>query len=171
MTEHHENTRDSERDALLRRLVDRAAIQDLIAAYGLGQDMHQDGDNDVLAQWDQVFAPEATVDYSAAGAPADLPYKDLAALMRGPGGSMGGLVRWQHFEGVATIRVEGDSATARSPHIHTHKGRTGSADWNLIQTGYFVDRLERRPEGWRIVRRDARWFMNPGDVSVLGAVP
>lgn len=59
----------------------------------------------------------------------------------------------QHFEGVATVRVEGDSATARSPHIHTHKGRTGSADWNLIQTGYFVDRLERRPEGWRIVHR------------------
>ncbi|HEY1698204.1 MAG TPA: nuclear transport factor 2 family protein [Trebonia sp.] len=108
MTEHHESTRSASSDALLRELADRAAIQDLIAAYGLGQDLHQDGDNDVLAQWDQVFAPDATVDYSA---------------------------------------------TARSPHIHTHKGRTGSADWNLIQAGYFVDRLERRPGGWRIVHR------------------
>jgi hypothetical protein len=153
MTEHHENTQDSERDALLRRLVDRAAIQDLIAAYGLGQDLHKDGDNDVLTEWDQVFAPDARVDYTAAGVPADLPYRELAAIMRGPNGSMSGLIRWQHFEGVATIDIDGDTATARSPHLHTHKGRTGDADWNLIQTGYFVDRLERRPEGWRIIHR------------------
>jgi hypothetical protein len=26
-------------------------------------------------------------------------------------------------------------------------------DRNLFQTGDFVDRLERRPEGWRIVHR------------------
>jgi hypothetical protein len=96
MTEHHGNTLAADHDALLGQLSGRAAIQDLIAAYGLGQDLHQDGDNDVLTEWDQVFAPDARVDYTAAGAPADLPYKELAALMRGPEGSMGDLIRWQH---------------------------------------------------------------------------
>jgi hypothetical protein len=75
MTEHHESTRSASSDALLRELADRAAIQDLIAAYGLGQDLHQDGDNDVLAQWDQVFAPDATVDYSAT-APLEITWMD-----------------------------------------------------------------------------------------------
>ncbi|WP_433136339.1 nuclear transport factor 2 family protein [Actinomadura nitritigenes] len=138
----------------LRYLTDRIEIQDLVTRYGLGQDLHQDGDNDVLAEWDRVFAPEATVDYSVTGAPLDsVTYKDLARAMRGPGGSMSGIEHWQHFEGVPTVHIDGDTATARTPHIHTHQGRSGQAGWNLIQTGFFVDRLERRPEGWRIVHR------------------
>lgn len=52
----------------LQYLEDRIEIQDLMVRYGLGQDLHEDGDNDVLEQWDSVFAPEARVDYSVAGA-------------------------------------------------------------------------------------------------------
>jgi hypothetical protein len=51
------------------------------------------------------------------------------------------------------LRIDGDTATARTPHIHTHKGGTDEAGWNPIQTGFFVDQFERRPEGWRIVHR------------------
>jgi hypothetical protein len=138
----------------LRYLLDRAEIQDLVTRYGLGQDLHQDGDDNVLEHWDEVFAPDATVDYSVTGAPLDgIGYRELAEVMRGPGGSMRGLRRWQHFEGVSTVELNGDTATARTPHIHTHQGETGGRGWNLVQTGFFVDRLERRPEGWRIVHR------------------
>lgn len=138
----------------LRYLVDRIEIQDLVTRYGLGQDLHQNGDDDVLAEWDQVFAPGATVDYSVTGAPLDgVTYQELADFMRRPGGSMSGIRNWQHFEGLPTVHIDGDTATARTPHIHTHKGGTDEAGWNLIQTGFFVDRLERRPEGWRIVHR------------------
>ncbi|MFE5501272.1 nuclear transport factor 2 family protein [Amycolatopsis japonica] len=138
----------------LRYLLDRAEIQDLVTRYGLGQDLHQDGDNAVLEQWDQVFAPDATVDYSAAGASlAGIGHRELADAMRGPNGSMNGLRRWQHFEGVSTVDIQGDTATARTPHIHTHQGETEGRGWNLIQTGFFVDHLERRPEGWRIAHR------------------
>jgi hypothetical protein len=140
-------------NARLQLLLDRLEIQDLVTRYGLGQDLHQDGDDDVLREWREVFAPEATVDYSAAGAPASLTPDQLAAAMRGPGGSMGALRRWQHFEGVAAVTLDGDRATARTPHLHTHQGDTDGRGWNLIQTGFFVDRLERRPEGWRIVHR------------------
>ncbi|QUQ63695.1 nuclear transport factor 2 family protein [Kutzneria sp. CA-103260] len=137
-------------EAQLRHLSDRFEIQDIVVRYGLGQDLHQSGDNNVLAEWDQVFTPESTVDYSAAGTPSGIGYKELADIMRRPGGSMSHLRNWQHFEGLPTVLIDGDTATARTPHIHTHKG---NGDWNLIETGFFVDRLERRPEGWRIVHR------------------
>jgi hypothetical protein len=138
----------------LQYLIDRVEIQDLVMRYGLGQDLHQNGDNNVLEQWDEVFAPDATVDYSAAGASLEgIGYRELAEAMRGPGGSMGTIQNWQHFEGAPAVQIDGNSATARTPHIHTHKGDTDGHGWNLIQTGYFVDRLSRLPEGWRIVHR------------------
>lgn len=46
-------------DSDVRYVLDRFAIQDVIAGYGLGQDLHQ-GDNedqDMLAQWARVFTP------------------------------------------------------------------------------------------------------------------
>jgi hypothetical protein len=74
-------------------------------------------------------------------------------VMRGPGGSMSTIRNWQHVEGSPTVEIDTDTATARTPHLHTHKGETDGAGWNLIQTGFFVDTLARRPEGWRIVHR------------------
>jgi hypothetical protein len=138
----------------LQYLADRIEIQDLIVRYGLGQDLHEDGDNNVLEQWDSVFAPDATADYSVVDPSLkDIGYQQLVEVMRGDSGSMRGLLRWQHFQGTATVEIDGDSAMARTEHIHTHKGSTDGKGWNLIQTGFFVDRLERRPEGWRIAHR------------------
>ena len=135
-------------------LMDRMEIQDLIMRYGLGQDLHENGDNEVLQEWDEVFAPEGTVDYSITGAPLNgIGYRELVDFMRRPGGSMSGLQNWQHFQAFSTVQIEGDTATARTPHIHTHKGSTAGRGWNLVQTGFFVDRLERRSTGWRSVHR------------------
>jgi hypothetical protein len=143
-------------EADVRYLKDRLEIQDVVTRYGLGQDLHQgEGDNNVLEQWSSVFAPDATVDYSAAGTPAGISFPALAETMRGKGldgtGTMSALRRWQHFEGVATVRIEGDIAYAITPHLHTHTDKNGR--WNLMEAGMFHDRLERRPEGWRIVHR------------------
>ncbi|MFD8089053.1 nuclear transport factor 2 family protein [Streptomyces malaysiensis] len=142
-------------DQRLQYLADRIEIQDLMVRYALGQDLHEGGDNDVLEQWDTVFAPEATVDYSAAGGSAlkDIGYRTLVDVMRGADGSMSGLLKWQHFQGFSTVDIDGDTALARTQHLHTHKGGANSQGWNLIQTGFFVDRLVRRPEGWRIAHR------------------
>ncbi|WP_093786656.1 nuclear transport factor 2 family protein [Actinacidiphila guanduensis] len=151
MTNTHENSFDQR----LQYVEDRIAIQDLMVRYSLGQDLHEDGDNAVLEQWDQVFAPGATVDYSVTGDARlkDLGYRDLVQVMRGENGSMSGLLRWQHFQGSAAVEIDGDTATARTQHLHTHKGATEGRGWNLIQTGFFVDRLQRLPEGWRITHR------------------
>jgi hypothetical protein len=142
-------------DPRLRHALDRLEIQELVARYALGQDLHQDGDDDVLREWRDVFTADAVLDYSAAGVPAPLNPTQVAELMRGPGGSMSALTRWQHLQGTAVITIDGDGdgATARTPHLHTHQGETDGRGWNLMQTGFFVDRLQHRPEGWRIVER------------------
>jgi hypothetical protein len=139
----------------VRYLADRIEIQDVIARYGLGQDLHEDGDNDVLEKWNNVFTPDGVADYRCTGVAelGDIGFRELVDFMRRPGGSMSGLQRWQHFQGWSTVTIDGDTATARTPHIHTHKGETDGRGWNLIQTGMFVDHLERGPQGWRIARR------------------
>ncbi len=146
-------------ETTVRYLLDRLEIQDVIMRYGLGQDLHQDKDGNVLEQWDDVFAPHATVDYSAAGTPeAGVSYRDLAEVMRGKdlagGGTMGPLRNWQHLEATSTVTIDGDTATAQTPHLHTHKGRYEDKDgWNVIEAGIFHDHLERLPQGWRITHR------------------
>jgi SnoaL-like domain len=144
----------------IRYLLDRLEIQDVIQRYGVGQDDHQGGaDNDVLAEWIDVFTPDATVDYSASGhAGPSASYRELARQMRGRNlagdGSMRVLASWQHFEGVPTVVIDGDVARARTPHLHTHQGRCeGPEGWNVMEAGVFVDDLVRTPDGWRITHR------------------
>jgi hypothetical protein len=147
-------------DPALRYVLDRIEIQDLMARYGMGQDLHQPylSEQDVLEQWDDVFTPDATVDYSASGAPdPGVGYRDLARHMRGPkmrgDGSMRDLTAFQHLEGVATVRIEGDTATAMTPHLHTHRSRDELGRWNLMEAGTFHDDLIRTERGWRIQHR------------------
>jgi hypothetical protein len=145
----------TERD--LRYVLDRFAIQDLIAVYGLGQDLHQAGqDNDVLAQWAEVFAPDAVIDTSAVGGPSAMTLSEYAHMLRGPGldGTRGMPVpfdAWQHREGYASVGIDGDTATAVSPFLHLHQTRDGAA--NLLHAGMWHDRLARLPQGWRITHR------------------
>ncbi|OLT16476.1 hypothetical protein BJF78_14555 [Pseudonocardia sp. CNS-139] len=149
----------------VRYLLDRLEIQDVVQRYGVGQDAHQPGaagaawDNNVLEQWDDVFTPDATVDYGVAGDPGPAaPYRELAEKHRGPGlqggGTMSVLANWQHFEAVPTVTIDGDTAVARTSHLHTHRGRAEGPDgWNVVEAGTFHDDLVRTPEGWRIRHR------------------
>ncbi|MFE0514385.1 nuclear transport factor 2 family protein [Streptomyces sp. NPDC058964] len=161
----------------VRYLLDRIAVQDVIARYGLGQDLHQGNntDQDLMAQWAEVFSRDAVIDASDVGQSSEIGLADYIDFMRGTDrkgtaglGKLFGL--WQHREGYATVVVDGDRATATSPFFHTHETRDGRA--NVIHTGLWHDRLERRPEGWRIVhRRLENGFFhtfaridNPGDL-------
>ena len=143
-------------EANIRYLMDRFEIQDQIALYGLGQDLHQpdSGDNDVLAQWSQVFAPDAVIDCTDVGM-GTFTLQQYAELMRGPGLKGGGLDGpfkvWQHIEGHATVTITGDTATSIAPHLHMHGTRDDKA--NTFAVGYWHDTWQRRAEGWRIVNR------------------
>jgi SnoaL-like domain len=100
----------------VRYVLDRFAIQDVIARYGLGQDLHQ-GDNEdqnMLAQWAEVFAPDAVIGASGVGLSAEIGLAEFVDFMRGPDhqpdqglGQLFGL--WQRREGYATVTVDGDT--------------------------------------------------------------
>jgi ketosteroid isomerase-like protein len=73
----------------------------------------------------------------------------------------------QHLLGSVVITVTGDTAVSRAYVQARHQGEAGKEHLFLDSNGEYVDGWERRPEGWRIVRRDAVWFMMQGDMSVL----
>jgi hypothetical protein len=71
----------------LRYVFDRIAIQDMIAKYGIGQDLHQpdNADQNILQQWSQVFASDAVIDASSVGYENPIDLITYAEMMRGKG--------------------------------------------------------------------------------------
>lgn len=75
----------------------------------------------------------------------------------------------QHLLGSIQLDFDatGGGATTRAYVQARHQGRGGRAHLYLDSNGEYVDRWVRRPQGWRIVRRDATWATHRGDFSVL----
>ena len=63
-------------------LYDRISIQDAIANYSIGQDVHQGGDRNVLEQWKYTFTHDAIVDFTVFGIDP-CSYQELAGHLRG----------------------------------------------------------------------------------------
>jgi 3-phenylpropionate/cinnamic acid dioxygenase small subunit len=73
----------------------------------------------------------------------------------------------QHLIGSILIDCDGDRALSRAYVQARHQRRDDPVGPIFDSTGEYIDRWERRPEGWRIVRRDAVWFLHHGDRGVL----
>jgi hypothetical protein len=73
----------------------------------------------------------------------------------------------QHLLGSIQIDINGDTAISRSYVQARHQGLGDKSHAIFDTSGEYTDRWERRAEGWRIVRRDARWDVFSGDSSVL----
>ena len=73
----------------------------------------------------------------------------------------------QHLLGSVQIELDGDRALTRTYVQARHQGAGAKSHLFLDTNGEYVDRWERRAQGWRIARRDASWFMMMGDMSVL----
>lgn len=141
----------------LQYALDVLAIQQVVTRYALGQDSHQRGDQEILAQWDDVFTPDGTTDYTASGGP-NCHYHELANQMRGLDGArpgrMSGFLGWQHMLSLPTISVEGDTATARTDFIAMHRmDPSVRRDARLDALGAFHDQLVRTELGWRVRHR------------------
>jgi hypothetical protein len=118
-------------------------------------------------QWDRlddVFAHDICFDYGTGG-----DQHGMAALtvnMRRFLDRCGGT---QHLIGSILVDVEGDRATSRSYVQARHQRVDDPAGPIFDSNGEYVDKWERRPEGWRIVRRDALWAAHTGDPMILHA--
>ncbi len=75
----------------------------------------------------------------------------------------------QHLLGSIVVDVEGDRATSRAYVQARHQRRDDTAGPIFDSNGEYIDQWERRPEGWRIVRRDAVWAAHTGDAAIIHA--
>lgn len=73
----------------------------------------------------------------------------------------------QHLLGSVQIELDGGAAVTRAYVQARHQGKDDRSHLFFDTHGEYTDRWECRPEGWRIVRRDAKWVMFMGDPSVL----
>ena len=73
----------------------------------------------------------------------------------------------QHLLGSIQLEIEGDTAVTRAYVQARHQGIDDKRNAIFDTHGEYVDQWRRRPEGWRIVRRDATWSLFAGDPSVL----
>ncbi len=73
----------------------------------------------------------------------------------------------QHLIGSILIDIKGDHATSRAYVQARHQAADNPGGVIFDSNGEYVDRWERRPQGWRIVRRDVVWATRSGDARVL----
>ena len=102
-----------------------------------------------FAAYDTTFAADARIDLSDFGRP-ECAYPDYRAWLAGLRDVM---VAAQRITGGLRLALDGDRATTRVP-VACHVTMQIGDERRLTHTGIFYDDvLERRPEGWRIVRR------------------
>lgn len=117
--------------------------------------------------WDRIgdiFAADVVFDY---GSGED--EHGLAALTANMRRFLDGCGGTQHLIGSILVDVDGDRATSRAYVQARHQRVDDAAGPIFDSNGEYVDQWERRPEGWRIVRRDALWATHTGDPAILHA--
>ncbi len=107
-----------------------------------------------------MFTPDAHLDYRAACGIAG-PYPEVKAWLAGTLPAM--FEATQHLVVNREITVDGDRARSRAAFLNPNRLRVDGVVRVFTCGGSYHDRLERRPEGWRIVRRveDTLWWTDP----------
>ena len=142
----------------LEQLADRLAITDVLTRYAWSLDAKEfDG-------LDDVFTPDAHIDYSVfGGSVGDLP-STKAFLVE----AMPNFPVYQHMVSGTTITFDGDTAVTRT-QCHNPMVMGDTDDPDLMMCGlWYVDKLVRTPAGWRIKERvEEKVYMRvfPGKTS------
>ena len=135
-----------------QEMSDRLEIQDLLTAY-----CHAIDTRDWNAL-DDVFTPDAVIDYTQAGGERGTLSEIKAYLER----ALKQFAGFQHMVSTMKLELEGDSASARTilfnPMILEQDGER-----KIFFVGlWYRDRLVRTDKGWRISERveESPWFHN-----------
>jgi hypothetical protein len=142
----------SDRDTL-RRLADLAAIDDLLVRYATAIDTRT---WDLL---DDVFTPDARLDYRGAG---------------GLAGSFAEVKAWlaevlpmfrvtQHLVLNRVVDLAGDRARSRAQFLNPNEATIKGEPWVFTVGGTYHDQLLCTADGWRITRRveETLWWDHP----------
>lgn len=128
---------------------DRAAIQAVLFRYATAVDESR------WALLDDVFAPDATIDFTGSGGPAE---RTLEAFRTWLEGSIGLVPITRHHLSNIVVHVEGDTARSRTYLHNPLADETGAVF--LTIGGTYDDRWVRTEHGWRITERTftTTWF-------------
>ena len=128
----------------LEQLADRLAIEDVLTRYAWSIDTSNfDG-------LDEVFTPDAFVDYTSAGGIKGQ-YPEVKAWLAAV---LPHFPAYQHLVTNKDISIEGDTATSRCQFYNPmmQKGADGATSMFFVG-GEYRDKLVRTPDGWRISER------------------
>ena len=129
----------------LQEISDRLEIQQLMFNYSTAIDSK---DFDLL---DQVFTPDAYIDYRVMGG-IDGRYPEIKAWLKK---SLAAFPHYFHMLGNAQIKIDGDTATSKTICFNpmtTPMPGTGAI--HVFYCGlWYLDKHVRTPEGWRMTER------------------
>jgi SnoaL-like domain len=135
----------------LQRLLDRAAISDVVHAYATGLDRRD------WALYRSIFSDHLEMDFASVGIRAGSYTAD--AWVRSAQTLFAGFVATQHTSGNHVHEIHGDAATCVSNMQAEHfiasvPGEEplapGAERWTI--GGYYVNELVRAPSGWKLWR-------------------
>jgi len=128
----------------LQELSDRREIDDLLVAYCHAIDSH---DWDAL---DQVFTPDAIIDYEECGGPRGI-FPEIKTFLAK---RLPDFVYKQHIVSTSLVIINGDRASGRT--TCTNPMGLREAGGSIRQMSFhlwYIDEFVRTPEGWRIAHR------------------
>jgi 3-phenylpropionate/cinnamic acid dioxygenase small subunit len=128
----------------LQEISDRLEIQDLMVAYSHAVDT-RDWD-----AFDDVFTPDATIDYTEMGGSRGTltETKDFLRTV------MPHFSSFQHMVATSKVTINGDSAEGRTICHNPMVMDTGGKEPHVFFCGlWYRDRFVRTPAGWRIKHR------------------
>ena len=127
----------------LQEISDRMEIQDLMVSYSYAIDSRN---WDAL---DDVFTPDAHIDYSVFGGSVG----DLASTKKFLAETMHIFPALQHMVSGTTMTIDGDTAETKT-QCHNPMTMGEGDDPDLMVCGlWYVDKLVRTADGWRIKQR------------------
>jgi len=128
----------------LQELSDRLEIQDLLTRYTVAID---------TKDWkllDTCFTPDAHVDYTATGGTKGA-YPEVRAWLEK---ALAPFPMTVHYISNTTVELRGDRASSRTYVINPMGFPKDDGTLHIFTVGgYYVDKLTRTDEGWRISER------------------
>jgi 3-phenylpropionate/cinnamic acid dioxygenase small subunit len=139
----------------LQTLADRLDIEAVLTRYAWALDSKQ------FDELDQVFTPDAHIDYTSSGGEAGAYPKVKAWLAK----VLPNFPAYQHLVTNKQITIDGDRATSRAefynPMVMAQRDGTTSI---FFVGGEYHDQLVHTPNGWRITERVEKSIWTDGAV-------
>jgi hypothetical protein len=142
-------------EAMVREMLDREAIRDVINRFAIGADQ---GD------WDKVascFTPDA---YFDSGPIFQGKIKEAIPIFHE---SLARFESTMHLTGTQVIELGGDKANVETYSIDYHRLNVEGKQKDIIVGIRFLDNLVRQDEKWLIQRRVAKFVWQREDAVVL----